>query len=344
MATANRDGRQVVVDEDDISGLHWDVPTLAWGGAHIFEDMATSKYGAPKSTKMATAGSDHCMVRCFNDYACEALPLAPPPQASKAASCEQQNETRTAHTVEPVSQRNGDFFDYLCQACGGVVDNTENNSNSSTMPEWKKPARVEAERDLKNWNAGISKEMDLPSHDGGSRLHEMCLISPQDHQAIHDAIREDIFQALTPRRCPICHYSYPLHIAIYQKASLEVLQILVEVGPLVLLQEDGPLSLTPLSLALATHPQEVNMHTFLLAKDALPVRMPNARCRDLPLHIACQHCAPPVTLTMLVLECRQAVFEKNSNGLSPCDIVVGRPSFANSQILDVFLQFGTWAD
>ena len=173
-------------------------------------------------------------------------------------------------------------------------------------------------------------------------IHDACRLCPRKVQIVRELLLQDPADVLRPMNCPMCGYNYPLHIAICRNASLDVLKLLVEAGPSILVQEDGPSRHTPLSLALAMFPQRVELHTFLLASDKRSVRLSSSKTQSLPLHVACQHGAPTETLVMLILEYPDSSTMKNIRGQTPRDIIGTRMDLSardKQEILQIFSTF-----
>lgn len=174
------------------------------------------------------------------------------------------------------------------------------------------------------------------------KIHDACRLCPRKLQIVQHILQQDPSDVLRPTNCPMCGYNYPLHIAICRHASLEVVKLLVEAGPSILVQEDGPNRHTPLSLALAMFPQRVELHTFLLASNKLSVRLASSKTQSLPLHVACQHGAPTETLVMLILEYTESSIMKNIKGQTPRDIIGTRVDLSardKQEIVQIFSTF-----
>ena len=153
-------------------------------------------------------------------------------------------------------------------------------------------------------------------------LHDACRLCPKKLHSVCDLLHQNVSAVLTPQQCPMCGYHYPLHIAICRQASLEVLQVLVDAGPSILLQEDGPHHYTPLCLALALFPHRVDLHTYLLLSNKTAIRQPTSHTHDLPLHVACKYGVPIEILVMLIMEYPESSNIPNQTGQTPRDIII----------------------
>lgn len=162
-------------------------------------------------------------------------------------------------------------------------------------------------------------------------LHRTVLLFPNDANLVHTALVSGPKQAiLSPSPMPHNGYYYPLHMALCQGSNLPVLQILVQAGPQVLLQKDGPHGFTPLMLSLTHLPNRPDVHELL--RKALP-QAASIACDDtqeLPLHVACRTANPKYVglIQGLLQDHPAAVLQPNARGMTPLNIVALLPATA----------------
>lgn len=170
-------------------------------------------------------------------------------------------------------------------------------------------------------------------------LHRTVLLFPNDVSLVQTALIGGPPQAvLTPSPSAHHGYSYPLHMALCQGASLPVLQLLVQAGPQVLLQKDGPEALTPLMLALIHWPNRTDVHQLLRKTWPQASSIACGAQQDLPLHVACRNGLPLELVQALLQDHPSAVLQANSRGLTPLHIVVSLGQSQSSSLLYQSLQ------
>lgn len=124
--------------------------------------------------------------------------------------------------------------------------------------------------------------------------------------------------------------SYPLHIALTNGASLEVVRILVEKCPEILSKRNG-LGYTPLSVAIVNNAQ-ILIIQYLLFMEKNAATFADRRM-NLPLHLACIYytkrmsssstiSSPLDVIKMLLKIYPEGVHKKNFDGRTPLDILV----------------------
>lgn len=166
-------------------------------------------------------------------------------------------------------------------------------------------------------------------------LHRTVVLFPNDASLVQTALVGSPPQAvLSPSPVPHHGYSYPLHMALCQGASLQVLQLLVQAGPQVLMQKDGPQGFTPLMLALTLLPNRSDAHQLL--HKALPqaAGIVGGEDQELPLHVACRNTGGSSSnqsvsvVQELIRDYPAAVVQTNRRGLTPLNIVALQPATA----------------
>ncbi|CAB9506820.1 expressed unknown protein [Seminavis robusta] len=181
-------------------------------------------------------------------------------------------------------------------------------------------------------------ETSITSASGNTMLHQTCLLFPQSAPVVRTALLECPPAALIPSQVPLNGYTFPLHIAISHAANLPVVQMLAQAGPCILLQQDGPLGLTPLAVALHWILQNktsastrmmrnvMDVLRFLLSAQPKAAGIPCGPPQDLPLHMACRyHPATPLQLEIveaLIPANTGALVLVNRQGLTPMDLLL----------------------
>jgi hypothetical protein len=166
-------------------------------------------------------------------------------------------------------------------------------------------------------------------------LHQTCLLFPQNASMVRAALSCCPGSTITPSPIPLNEYTYPLHIALSKGAAFDVIQQLVVAGPAVLLQRDGPLGLTPMSLALTKDSTSVEVFQLLIQAQPHAASLACAPHYDLPLHTVCRQMATPSRLAIieaLIPANKAALFQPNGQGLTPFQLMASQPlSWANQQ-------------
>lgn len=130
-------------------------------------------------------------------------------------------------------------------------------------------------------------------------------------------------------------FTYPLHLAIRNQASTEVVQALIQADPGVLMVRDGPMKDTPLSLALKFSPDLLLVDTMLLvAPKCVTLR---DRHDNTVLHVACQHGVSTTVLRHLCILCQKALYLTNFHGKTPLQLVQERSVNQYSESMCNFL-------
>jgi ankyrin repeat protein len=118
--------------------------------------------------------------------------------------------------------------------------------------------------------------------------------------------------------------SYPLHMAVSNRSSLEVIELLITAAPEVvhLINKYGE---TPLHLALRGRVAEEKVIEMLLDADdnALALEMPERFCGNLPLHLAVVDGASLSIVVQLLTRFPHAVRVPNTDGDLPISLARG---------------------
>lgn len=115
-------------------------------------------------------------------------------------------------------------------------------------------------------------------------------------------------------------YTLPLHISLTHKASLQVIQCLVQAGgPGLLLEQDGVAGHTPLTLALDASPHDNDLITLLLESNPKAAEVATKLHGNLPLHFACLKGAPKPIVRQLISLYPEAQTVPNKAGRMPFD-------------------------
>jgi len=124
-------------------------------------------------------------------------------------------------------------------------------------------------------------------------------------------------------------YRYPLNIAIKNKASPKVIEMLITAAPSVLLLKDGSLEECTLSILLKNPPQcpagQDNGKVLVDLVDKILLSEPKCaafldRRRNTPVHVACMRAAPLDVFRHLHILYKEAFVVRNDNGNSPLDL------------------------
>ena len=114
-------------------------------------------------------------------------------------------------------------------------------------------------------------------------------------------------------------YSYPINIAIQNKASMDVLELLVNHGKDVLLEKDGYERAGSLSIALCQRPCDLDLIDLLLFANVQGIMITDRKL-NYPLHVACAKGASVDVIMRLYHHYPAALFQQNFNSETPLDI------------------------
>lgn len=195
-----------------------------------------------------------------------------------------------------------------------------------------------------------------------SLLHDSCRLYPTTRAVVESALRlnpSSIRQRRnppksspqfsrkelrTPVRANASPYptgcTIPLNIALENGASFEVVKLLVDECPEVILAEDGPQGCGSLSVALY-HSSANDIVLALIAIKPESVKMVDRRHSNLPLHVACAKGASFEVIQSLVQLFPKALHHRNFHGQTPLDICQRHSSVCSDSVTD-FLQEATF--
>jgi hypothetical protein len=145
----------------------------------------------------------------------------------------------------------------------------------------------------KNSNNDPSNNSMQPNMDASSLLHQSCRLYPTTAAVVESALRIDpdaVRQAVPvtvengQSKKPQNIYGYPVNVAITHGGSMEVIQMLVEAGPDVLVQKDGTDGSGSLGIALMSN-CGIDIVNLLVQANPECVKVPDRRA-NYPLHVA----------------------------------------------------------
>lgn len=176
-----------------------------------------------------------------------------------------------------------------------------------------------------------------------SLLHQSCRLYPTTVAVVESALRIDPGAVRTPITTPSqngqsktnqSNYGYPLNIAISHGGSLEVLKMLAEAAPEILLKKDGSEGSGSLSVAL-TVKSDPSIIMMLLRCNIESIKVADRR-GNYPLHIAANYGAPFNIVRKLYKIYPKALEMRNFHAESPLDIAQ-RSTRCSEQVMN-FLQ------
>jgi hypothetical protein len=174
-------------------------------------------------------------------------------------------------------------------------------------------------------------QTDIPT---SSLLHQACHLYPETTAVVLSAIRLDPTsisrRVPTPatvaedggqtqrKRTKLEGYSLPINIALKSNASLDVLKLLCQAGPAMLVEQDGPESCNSLSTALYLVKSMEVVQLLIKSNPNSPKTLD--RHSNLPLHVACFKGSSLQVVHLLVANYPSSVKQKNLNGLTALEI------------------------
>jgi len=168
--------------------------------------------------------------------------------------------------------------------------------------------------------------------DAPSLLHTACKLHPTVLAIVKRVLDSDPSAIRQPTQRQRHEYSYPINIALKHQASADVIQLLAQQAPDVLLRPDGPIQTASLGIALQ---ENVGLDVIDVLLRANPdCARTSDRHQNLPLHLAVR--SPQVTWE-LIQRIHQtypdALFERNFRNETPLDVAVRSP-FCPDAIVD----------
>lgn len=176
-----------------------------------------------------------------------------------------------------------------------------------------------------------------PNRNSSIELHLACCNSSVDLYTVLRILQVDIASAarsvplksIKPIWNPVYNvvqpkfvketYTFPLNLAIKNRADPDIIEILLSVAPSVLVTKDGPREEYPISILLKHAPHDISTVNKIL------LRCPQSagsmdRYGNTPLHVACMHGASMEIVRRLYLLCPQSLKRMNFHGKTPLDI------------------------
>jgi len=186
-----------------------------------------------------------------------------------------------------------------------------------------------------------------------SLLHQACHLYPETIAVVASAIRLDPSaisrRAQTPadaaddeqrhpKRTKRNGYSLPVNIALKSNASIDVLRVLCQAGPKVLLERDGPEACTALANAIYLD-SPVEILQLLIETNPNSSKTMD-RHSNLPLHVACSKGCSLQIIQILVNSFPDSVNQKNFDGRTALEIAQ-RTQVCDDSVID-YLQQATF--
>jgi hypothetical protein len=150
-------------------------------------------------------------------------------------------------------------------------------------------------------------------------LHQSCRLYPTTNAVVESALRVDPDAV----RRPVSgegknSYGYPINVALSHRASVEVLAMLVNAGPDVLVKKDGSEGSGSLGIALAAN-WDLNVIDLLLNANRECASVADRR-GNYPLHIAVSAGLPLTTVKRVLIAYPQAQEMRNFHSQTPLEI------------------------
>jgi len=183
------------------------------------------------------------------------------------------------------------------------------------------------------------------SMDTTSLLHQSCRLYPKTAAVVESALRMD---PLAIRKAvPITSengqtkkgYGYPVNLAITNDGSLEVIKMLIEAGPDVLVQKDGTDGSGSLGIALLNN-VDIQVIEMLLQANPACVQIADRR-GNYPLHVAVSNGLPFQLVRRLHSSYPKALQMRNFHSQTPLDIAQ-RSTRCSEEVMN-FLQKNAFA-
>jgi len=177
-------------------------------------------------------------------------------------------------------------------------------------------------RNTPNNTTPLQKTSDAPS-----LLHQSCRLYPTTAAVVESALRVDT-DAVRKPSTPVLEigqakkvqntYGYPLNIALSHGGSLEVLKMLAEAAPEILLEKDGMDGSRSLGIAVMAK-NDWPIISMLLRTNVKCIQVAD-RKGNYPLHIAANHGLPLVIVKKLYRLYPKALQMRNFHSETPLDI------------------------
>jgi hypothetical protein len=251
-----------------------------------------------------------------------------------------QDRKETIHQFqEPSNENQGDEWKWLCDKL----------QTKSTLPPLEKITHQQAFQTFTTpcpvvsappSEAPIENDFNFfPTPVSPFLLHQACMLYAQTKTVIQSALLGDPFGI--GRQLPGEGYSYPINIALQHNATVDVLQLLCDADPSILVERDeGCCSLT---IALQ---EKYDMDVISLILHANPdVMRVSDRRHNYPLHTAVVYGSSLPIIKLLCCTYPNAIHKKNFHSQTPLDIAT-RSSMCSDEVID-YLQhaaFGALED
>ena len=123
--------------------------------------------------------------------------------------------------------------------------------------------------------------------------------------------------------------SYPIHMALKNNATLDVIRVLANCDETILQTQDKS-DKTALSIALQ-YRAKTEVINWILATDPTLLKIPDFRM-NLPLHIVCKYGCDEDILETLLLNSESDVNMKNRDGETPLDLACRSTKYSDNMI------------
>ncbi|CAB9514917.1 expressed unknown protein [Seminavis robusta] len=118
------------------------------------------------------------------------------------------------------------------------------------------------------------------------------------------------------KKKPLIDFAYPVNIAINNQASSDVVKVLANAAPQVLVQPEAPSGLTTLQIALQKQPKNFKLIQALLQANPTSSQVLTNR-KSTPLHMACQKGCPLPIVQAIFKANPAALHQQNLHGETP---------------------------
>lgn len=160
-----------------------------------------------------------------------------------------------------------------------------------------------------------------------SLLHQSCRLYPTTAPVVESALRIDpeaVRKAIAvphekgqPKK-PEHLYGYPVNIVLTHGGSMEVIKMLIDAAPDVLVKKDGNDGSGSLGIALM-HKADMNLVNMLVQANPDCAKVPDRR-GNYPLHVAVSHGVPSQIVKRLHAMYPKALQMRNFHSQTPLDI------------------------
>jgi len=213
--------------------------------------------------------------------------------------------------------------------------------------------KVQSDQDCQGPPKRKKADSSEPTSVGGgesvSQLHQACCRKDVSPEEVRDLLASDPQAAARPLALksikdiysPILRtwitkmknepYMYPLNLAIKNRASPEVLSLLIEAAPGVLTKKDGRSEETSLLILLKYAPRHVCIIEKMLFVQPRCARMVD-RHSNSALHVACVHSSSVAVVSHIASLCPQALRLRNFHGMTPLGLSQHRTTACSDDV------------